>query len=127
MPVCGKWWQTGGDGLVKNMENVVFNELRARGMRVDVGIVRERVGQVRRQAEVDFVAEQGSRRYYIQSAYTMATEQKAKQGGAALMRIGDGFRRIVVVGDDLHLYHDDQGPLFLGILDFLLHPESLDW
>lgn len=109
------------------MENVVYNELRARGMRVNVGIVAERRGQARSRMEVDFVAEQGSRRYYIQSAYGMADEQKAQQEKASLLRINDVFRRVIVVGDDTHHYHDDSGILILSIYDFLLRPESLDW
>lgn len=109
------------------MENVVYNELRARGMRVDVGIVSERRGQVRSRVEVDFVAEQGSRRYYIQSAYALSDEQKAQQEKNSLLRIDDVFRRVIVVGDELHHYHDESGILILSIYDFLLRHDSLDW
>ena len=112
------------------MENVLYNELRARGFTVDVGIVgiREQAeGQSRRkQLEIDFVANQGSRRYYIQSALHMPTEEKAKQEKNPLVRSGDSFKKIIVVHDVVHLARDEDGITTMSIYDFLLDENSLE-
>lgn len=112
------------------MENVIYNELKARGFSVDVGIVevREPSGgrSVRRQLEIDFVADQGSRRYYIQSALNMPTEEKRTQEKNPLVRSGDSFRKIIVVRDIVHLTRDDDWITTMSIYDFLLNENSLD-
>lgn len=108
------------------MENVIYNELRSRGMRVDVGVVEVNAGSRRQQLEVDFVANAGSRRYYIQSAFAMPDDRKRAQESASLLRINDSFRRIIVVRDDIAPYHNDLGFLIIGLFDFLLRPDSLD-
>lgn len=114
------------------MENIIYNELRIRGFHVDVGTVEERTTDknnktIRRQYEVDFVANQGSKRYYIQSAFTLPDEAKVRQETASLTRIDDSFKKIIVVKDDIMPKRDENGIVTIGIMDFLLHPDSLDY
>lgn len=111
------------------MENVIYNELRARGYSVDVGMVERRTLEggrdVRRQLEVDFVANLGSRRCYIQSALEMRTPEKEAQEKASLYRIDDSFKKIVLVRDVVKPLQDERGVLTMGVLDFLLNEDSL--
>ena len=113
------------------MENVIFNELAAREFDIDVGVVEynhldEKGKKVRTQLEVDFVANNGSRRYYIQSAFLIDSEEKRKQEINSLMRVPDSFRKIVVVRDDILPWHDDNGILYVGIEQFLLDERIMD-
>lgn len=113
------------------MENVIYNELRLRGFLVDVGMIeswkKDKNNQnVRRNLEVDFVANKGSQRYYIQSAFSIPDEEKKEQEEASLKAIKDAFKRVVILRDDIMPYHDDNGFLIIGLLDFLLNPNSLD-
>lgn len=114
------------------MENIVYNELRIRGYHVDVGMVEERTTDknnktIRKQYEVDFVANQGNKRYYIQSAFAMPDEAKVRQETASLTRIDDSFKKIIVVKDDIMPKRDENGIVTIGIMDFLLRPDSLDY
>ncbi len=114
------------------MENIVYNELRIRGYHVDVGMVEERTTDknnktIRKQYEVDFVANQGNKRYYIQSAFAMPDETKVRQETASLTRIDDSFKKIIVVKDDIMPKRDENGIVTIGIMDFLLRPDSLDY
>ncbi len=114
------------------MENIIYNELRTRGYHVDTGMVEERTTDrtnktIRKQYEVDFVANQGNRRYYIQSAFAMPDETKIRQETASLTRIDDSFKKIIVVKDDIMPKRDENGIVTIGIMDFLLHPDSLDY
>lgn len=114
------------------MENIIYNELRTRGYHVDVGMVEERTTDrnnktIRKQYEVDFVANQGNRRYYIQSAFAMPDEAKIRQETASLTRIDDSFKKIIVVKDDIMPKRDENGIVTIGIMDFLLRPDSLDY
>ena len=102
------------------MENVIYNELRSRGYSVDVGMVEIRNAKERKQLEIDFVANKGSMRYYIQSALSLPDSEKREQETASLKRVNDSFRKIVIVRDDIVSYHDNHGILFLGLMDFLL-------
>ena len=113
------------------MENVIFNELAAREFDIDVGVVEynhldEKGKKVRTQLEVDFVANNGSRRYYIQSAFLIDSEEKRKQEINSLVRVPDSFRKIVVVRDDILPWHDDNGILYVGIEQFLLDERIMD-
>lgn len=112
------------------MENIIYNELRSRGYMVDVGVVEVRPNEDGKRAsvklEVDFVCNKGDRRYYIQSAYMIPDEMKRQQEIKVFSKIGDDFRKIVVVGDDMHPYVDDNGILNIGIRQFLLDDNSLD-
>ena len=113
------------------MENVIYNELKVRGFSVDVGVVPMRVKDkdgniVRRQYEVDFVANKGSRRYYIQSAWRMPTEDKEEQEGRSLRSIGDSFKKIIVTADNVLLKRDENGIVTIPVIQFLKDPNSLD-
>ena len=113
------------------MENLIYNELRVRGFDVDVGIVtvnsRDEHGKSKRtQHEVDFVVNRGSNRYYIQSAFAIPDEQKRTQETTALTGIGDSFRKIVVVRENIIPWHDERGILYVGIEDFLLDESAMD-
>lgn len=108
------------------MENIVYNELRSRGFLVDVGIVAVRQGQRYKQLEIDFVANAGSRRYYIQSAFAMPDDEKRERERASLRHIPEAFKRIIVVRDDIMAYHDMDGNLITSLFDFLLHADSLE-
>lgn len=113
------------------MENILFNELMVREFDVDVGVVtyhhKDGTGKkIRTWLEVDFVANKGSKRYYIQSALTVADEKKRKQETNSLNRIGDSFRKILVVKDDIIPWHDEQGILYIGIQQFLLDEQAID-
>ena len=105
------------------MENVIFNELVCRGYAVDVGVVehRKKVDDQYKyfQYEVDFIATNGSDKYYIQSAFEMSTEEKKEQELNSLTRIGDSFRKIVIEGADILSYTDDKGIQHMGLFQFL--------
>lgn len=110
------------------MENVIFNELRIRGFNVDVGALEQRSVSddgkwQRNQLEVDFVANYGNLRYYIQSALVIPDDEKRRQETASLLKINDAFRKIIVVRDDINPWTDDNGILTIGLLDFLLKRE----
>ena len=112
------------------MENLIYNELRVREFDVDVGIVtvnyRNAQGKSQRtQYEIDFVANSGSQRYYIQSAFASPDEQKRTQETASLNGIADSFRKIVVVRDNIVPWHDERGILYIGIEEFLLDENAL--
>lgn len=107
------------------MENVIYNELRRRGCKVDVGVVEQRYVDIdgkwqRKHFEVDFVVNEGSLKYYIQSALTMPDEVKRKQELASLLRIGDSFKKIIIVKDDIKPWADENGVLTIGLVDFLV-------
>ena len=114
------------------MENIIYNELRSRGYKVDVGMVetrgKDKNGKiVRKQLEVDFVVNQGSRRYYIQSAFAMPTPEKEEQESASLLKIDDSFKKIIIVKDDIKPKRNEYGILTIGIMDFLLNKDSLNY
>lgn len=112
------------------MENIIYNELRVRGFNVDVGVVpvvvRADGRQSRRQYEVDFVCNLGSRRYYIQSAYRIESEAKMQQEEASLRNVDDSFKKIIVLGQYTPVLRNDAGITTINIYDFLLNPNSLE-
>ncbi len=108
------------------MENIIYNELIVRGYNVDIGVVEIREGGERKQLEVDFVCNQGSKRYYIQSALNIDTREKNEQESKSLNNIGDSFKKIIVVKDDIKLWRNEKGILIIGIQEFLLNKNSLD-
>ena len=113
------------------MENVLYNDLRARGFDIDVGVVEHngvdtRGKKVRTQLEVDFVANKGDRRYYVQSAWALPDDAKRAQETASLRRIADSFKKIVVVKDPIVPWHDDKGILYVGVEQFLLDDRAMD-
>ncbi len=113
------------------MENVIFNELKIRGFNVDVGVItqygtNEKGNGIRRQLEIDFVCNQGSKRYYIQSAYALPTEEKMEQEQRSLMLTGDFFKKIIITKDTPAPYYNESGVLIMSIYDFLLNEHSLE-
>lgn len=114
------------------MENIIYNELRIRGFHVDVGMVEHRTTDkngktVRKQYEVDFVANQGSQRYYIQSAFMMSTETKERQESASLRNIDDSFKKIIIVKDNIMPKRNEDGIVSIGLIDFLLNPDMINY
>lgn len=106
------------------IENAIYSELRRQGFNVDVGVVTvngkdENGSSYRKQLEVDFVCNKGSRRCYIQSALSLPSQEKIDQESNSLRRLDDGFERIVIVGDHMSSNHDDNGILFMSIYDFM--------
>jgi len=112
------------------MENIIYNELRVRGYSVDVGIVEKRGKKdgkdYRKSLEVDFVANLGSARYYIQSAYRLPDEEKIAQEKASLRAIDDSFKKIILVHEVMKPFRDDEGILTMSVFDFLLNDDSLE-
>ena len=113
------------------MENVIYNELRMRGYRVDIGVVptaeKDKDGKViRKQLEVDFICNLGSRRYYIQSAYSIPDAEKKQQEIRPFRKINDSFKKIIITHDMTPAHYDDHGVLTLNIYEFLLNPASLE-
>lgn len=114
------------------MENIIYNELRSRSYSVDVGVVEkrerdERGKEIKKQLEIDFIANLGSNRYYIQSAFSMPTEQKRIQEKASLVNVKDSFKKIILVKDVMKVSHDEDGIVTMSVYDFLLNENSLDF
>lgn len=113
------------------MENIIYNELRCRGYSVDVGVVEKREmsengKQIRKALEIDFVANLGSQRYYIQSALSMPTPEKQIQEKTSLINVADSFKKIIIVKDIVNVKRDENGIVTMSIYDFLLKENSLD-
>lgn len=114
-----------------SMENVIYNELCMRGYNVDVGVVivserDEKGNSVRKQLEVDFVCNSGSRRIYIQSAYSLPDEEKRAQEIRPFRKIDDSFKKILITRDIVKANYDSNGILTLNIFDFLLDPTAIE-
>ena len=113
------------------MENIIYNELLVRGYNVDVGVI-ERFEKdstdktIRKQLEVDFVCNQSSKRYYIQSAFAIPNKEKMEQELKSLININDSFKKIIIVKDDINLWRNEEGILIISLEEFLLNPNSLD-
>ena len=113
------------------MENIIFNELKVRGYNVDVGVVvmneTDPAGKkIRKQLEIDFVCNKGSKRYYIQSAFAMQDEKKMQQEQRSLVNTGDGFKKIIITKDAIAPLYNEEGVLVMSVFDFLLNPDSMD-
>ena len=113
------------------MENVVYNELVARGYGVDVGVVPVTVaggdGRMHRaQLEIDFICNKGSKRCYVQSAFALPTVEKQEQEQRSLLKVDDGFKKVIVTGDGLGPHYNERGVLLMNVYDFLLNEDSLD-
>ncbi len=113
------------------MENIIYNELLVRGLNVDVGVVNlmetdENGKQFRKRLEVDFVCNKGDKRYYIQSAFAIPDSAKMEQEQKSLINIGDSFKKIIVVKDNIKTWRNEHGIVVMGIMDFLLDSNSLD-
>ena len=113
------------------MENIIFNELKVRGYNVDVGVVvmnevDKNGKKIRKQLEVDFVCNKGSKRFYIQSAYALPNKEKMEQEQRSLINTGDGFKKIIITKDAVAPLYNEEGILVMSIYDFLLNPDSMD-
>lgn len=113
------------------MENIIFTELRRRGYDVDIGVVttNETTGdgkKIRKQREIDFVCNMGSKRCYIQSAFAMPDERKEEQEERPLLLTADGFRKVIITKDAPTPLYNEKGILTMGIYDFLLNENSLE-
>ena len=116
--------------VTHSMENVIYNELRMRGFHVDVGnlTVIEKgkdAKPIKKQLEVDFICNKGSKKYYIQSAYMLETETKMAQEIRPFLKINDSFKKIVITSNTPKPFYNDQGILIMNVYDFLLNVESL--
>ena len=108
------------------MENVIYNELRKQGFGVDVGLVEiilhDAEGKsVRKKLEIDFVVNRHDERLYIQSAFTLPDKEKVEQEQASLLKVSDGFKKIIISGDRFRSNYNDDGILIMSIFDFLLN------
>ncbi len=117
--------------VYKRQENIIFNELKVRGYNVDVGVVVmneiDQAGKkIRKQLEIDFVCNKGSKRYYIQSAFAMQDEKKMQQEQRPLINTGDGFKKIIITKDAIAPLYNEEGVLVMSVFDFLLNPDSMD-
>ncbi len=114
------------------MENIIFNELKVRGYNVDVGFVSsnevsENGKKVRKQFEIDFICNKGSKRYYIQSALALTNEAKREQEQRSLLMTQDGFKKIIITKDALAPLYNEDGILMMSVFDFLLNGNSLEF
>ena len=115
-----------------SMENIIFNELKMRGFNVDVGVIVQyetngKGNGTRKQLEIDFVCNQGSKRYYIQSAYAIPDQAKMEQEQRSLMLTGDFFKRLIITKDTPAPYYNESGVLIMSVYDFLLNQNSLEY
>lgn len=118
--------------VTHTMENVIYNELRKRGYGVDVGnittVESDTNGKpVKKQLEVDFICRKGSKKYYIQSAYLLETEQKMAQEIRPFTKINDSFKKIVITSNTPKPFYNDDGILIMSVYDFLLNQDSLEF
>ena len=114
-----------------SMENIIFNELKIRGFNVDVGVIiqydtNEKGNSIRKQLEIDFVCNKGSKRYYIQSAYAIPDQAKMEQEQRSLMLTGDFFKRIIITKDTPAPHYNENGVLIMSVYDFLLNENGLE-
>lgn len=115
-----------------SMENIIFNELKMRGFNVDVGVIVQydtngKGNGIRKQLEIDFVCNQGSKRYYIQSTFAIPNQAKMEQEQRSLMLTGDFFKRMIITKDTPAPYYNESGVLIMSVYDFLLNENSLEY
>lgn len=115
-----------------SMENIIFNELKIRGFNVDVGVVVlnevDNTGKkIRKQLEIDFVCNRGSKRYYVQSAYSLPDDKKFQAEKRSLINTGDAFKKIIITKDTLAPFYNEDGILIMNVFDFLMSADSMDY
>lgn len=108
------------------MENIIYNELKRRGYNVDVGVIEIREKDNRKHVEIDFVCNLGNKKYYIQSALNLDSDDKKEQELRPLMNVNDFFKKIVITKDGVNVWRNDDGITFMNIYEFLLNEDSLD-
>ena len=109
------------------MENIIYIELRKRGYNVDIGMIETRANNEYKQLEVDFIANKGDNKYYIQSTLNMSDENVADREQRPLLKINDSFKKIIIVKDDIMRNRNEEGIITMGIYDFLTDPNSLEY
>ena len=109
------------------MENIIYIELKRRGFKVDVGVVEARDKDGRKQYEIDFIANKGNNKFYIQSVLNIDTKEKREQEEKSFMYVNDFFKKIIIVKDNIKRWRDDKGIVIMGITDFLLDEDSLNY
>ena len=109
------------------MENIIYIELRKRGYNVDIGMIETRANNEYKQLEVDFVANKGDNKYYIQSTLNMNDEKVAEREQRPLLKINDSFKKFIIVKDDIMRNRNEDGIITMGIFDFLTDSNSLDY
>ena len=114
------------------MENVIYNELKMRGYSIDIGNINivesgKNNKAVKKQLEVDFICNKGSKKYYIQSAYLLGTEEKVAQEIRPFLKINDSFKKIVITSHTPKPFYTEEGILMMNVYDFLLNADSLEW
>lgn len=119
------FWQS--EEISHTMENVIYLELRKRGYNVDVGSVEIREGDSKKQLEIDFIANKGNNKIYIQSALEMKTPEKVAQEQKSLLNVNDFFKKIIIVGDNIKKSRYENGIIIMSIYDFLLDSKSLEY
>ena len=117
--------------VTHSMENIIYNELRIRGYKVDVGNLNiteqdKNKRLVKKQLEVDFICTGGSKKYYIQSAYLLETPEKMKQEIRPFLKIGDSFKKIVITSNTPKPFYTEDGILIMSVYDFLRNSQSLE-
>lgn len=112
------------------MENIIYNELLRRRYSVDVGVVpvneKQENKYVKKQLEIDFIANKGDKRYYIQSAYEISNEEKIRQELQSFRNVDDSFKKIIIQRIPTKPWYNEQGVMYMSIMDFLLNPDSLE-
>ena len=112
------------------MESIIYNELVIRGYNINVGLIEsydhEKDSTKRVNLEIDFIADKNGKKYYIQSAYALDTNEKREQEIRGFKKIDDSFKKIVIVREKTLPWHDDKGIMFIGLENFLLDENSLD-
>ena len=109
------------------MENIIYLELKKRGYNVDIGVVEIRDGNAHKQLEIDFIANQGNNKIYIQSALEIRTAEKKDQEEKSLLKVFDFFKKIIIVRDNIKRTRDENGIVTMSIYDFLLDQNSLEY
>lgn len=117
--------------VTHSMDNVIYNELRMREYHVDVGnltvVEQTKDGRkAKKQSEVDFICRKGSKKYYIQSAYVLDSEEKKAQEIRPFLKIHDSFKKIIITSNTPKPVYSEEGILMMNVYDFLLNPQSLD-
>ena len=113
------------------MENAIYLELKRRGYQVDVGLVEQRIKEndklTYKQLEIDFIANKGNNKIYIQSAFAMPDEEKREQEERPLLKINDSLKKIIIVKDYIKRWRDEEGVITMSVFDFLLDIDSLNY
>jgi predicted AAA+ superfamily ATPase len=109
------------------MENIIYLELVRQGFNVDVGVVKINDGHKRKQLEIDFVCNQGNKRYYVQSDLNLETREKTIQEERPFINVIDGFKKVIIVKGEMNPWYTEEGILVVGIINFLTDNSCFDY